>query len=392
MNVIFENKGEIDPLLITTFGVNVKDGDSPIGFFGTGLKYALAILMRHDCGVIIQSGAAEFTFGKKNVTLRGKEFEFVTMNGEPLNFTTEVGKTWDLWMAYREMYCNSQDEGGAVYESVASPDPQNSLTRVIVSGSAFIEIARKHGDYFLTSDPWIKTPRVNIHQGESRGCYYRNVMVGKLSARPTMFTYNNNSSVDLTEDRTMKHPFIVSHRIASTVIESENAAYIRACVTAGDNYHEGELDYDLAYTPSQTFMDVVGALMKDRIGSVNKTAIELYRKHASAKIVPDTVVLNKVERIMLERARRFCEDIGFDIRYDVCVVESLGTDILGMAKDETIYLAHRAFSVGTKCVAGTLIEEYVHLKHGYQDGTRGMQNYLLDRMVSLGEVVVGEPL
>src|SRR3990167_3993030 len=344
MNVIFENKGEIDPLLITTFGVNVKDGDSPIGFFGTGLKYALAILMRHDCGVIIQSGAAEFTFGKKNVTLRGKEFEFVTMNGEPLNFTTEVGKTWDLWMAYREMYCNSQDEGGAVYESVASPDPQNSLTRVIVSGSAFIEIARKHGDYFLTSDPWIKTPRVNIHQGESRGCYYRNVMVGKLSARPTMFTYNNNSSVDLTEDRTMKHPFIVSHRIASTVIESENAAYIRACVTAG------------------------------------------------AKIVPDTVVLNKVERIMLERARRFCEDIGFDIRYDVCVVESLGTDILGMAKDETIYLAHRAFSVGTKCVAGTLIEEYVHLKHGYQDGTRGMQKYLLDRMVILGEVVVGEPL
>ena len=392
MNVIFENKGEIDPLLITTFGVNVKENDSPIGFFGTGLKYALAILMRHGCSVVIQSGHEHMTFGKKVVTVRGKGFEFVTMNSAPLGFTTEVGKQWDLWMAYREMYCNSQDEGGTVYESEAIPVPQQGVTRVIVSGDAFVEIARRHGEYFLTSDPWIKAARVNIHQGESRGCYYRNVMVGKLSARPTMFTYNVNSSVDLTEDRTLKHPFLVSHRIAAAVIESDNPAYIRACVTAADHYHESELDFDLAYKPSPTFMEVVGHLMKDRIASVNKSAVELYRKNAHAKLAPDIVTLNRVERAMLEKARSFCASLGFNINYEVCVVESLGMDILGMARDDTIYLAHRAFVTGTKCVAGTLIEEYVHLKHGYQDCTRGMQNYLLDKMVSLGELAVGEPL
>ena len=74
------------------------------------------------------------------------------------------------------------------------------------------------------------------------------------------------------------------------------------------------------------------------------------------------------------------------------MVESLGTDVLGLALDETIYLSHRAFTIGTKSVAGTIIEEFIHLKHGYHDCTRNMQNYLLDRMVSLGELATGGPL
>lgn len=54
MAVIFENPGEIDPRMISTFGVNVKENDSAIGFFGTGLKYAIAILLRNHHRISIQ--------------------------------------------------------------------------------------------------------------------------------------------------------------------------------------------------------------------------------------------------------------------------------------------------------------------------------------------------
>ena len=54
--IIFENPGEIDPVAIITFGINVKESDHPIGFFGTGLKYALAILLREGQPITIQSG------------------------------------------------------------------------------------------------------------------------------------------------------------------------------------------------------------------------------------------------------------------------------------------------------------------------------------------------
>lgn len=392
MHIVFENAGEIDPLLMTTFGVNVKDNDNPIGFFGTGLKYGLAILMRAGCNVTVQAGERTFAFGKKTVTLRGKDFEFVTMNGEPQGFTTELGKKWDLWMAYREVYCNTTDEGGKVYETQDTPDPQAGVTRVIVGGEEFLKIAKDHDRYFLSSEPFVKNERIHIHQGQSGGAYFRTVFVGKLSARPTMYTYNCVGNLDLTEDRTIKHPYIMSHYIAAAIITCDDKSVIRSSVTAAEHYHESELDYDIHHTPSMAFMEVVGALMRDNLSKVNRSAVEKYRKHAPGKSNPDPVKLNKVEEAMLRKALNFCQQIGFDIKYEIAVVESLGSDVLGMAKDSTIYLAHRTFMIGTKSVAGTIIEEHVHLKHGYEDCTRAMQNYFLDRMVSLGEQVVGEPL
>ena len=44
--VSFKSNGLIDPLCITTIGVSVNESENPIGFFGTGLKYAIAIRQR----------------------------------------------------------------------------------------------------------------------------------------------------------------------------------------------------------------------------------------------------------------------------------------------------------------------------------------------------------
>lgn len=43
-------------------------------------------------------------------------------------------------------------------------------------------------------------------------------------------------------------------------------------------------------------------------------------------------------------------------------------------------------------LASTLIEEYLHLRHGWHDLTRELQNFLFDKLVSLGEEIAGEPL
>src|ERR1700676_2593197 len=135
--VVFENPGEIDAAAIRTFGVSVKEGDNPIGFFGTGLKYALAILLRNGHSVTVQSGLRKHRFALKDVTIRGEAFKVVTMDRQELGFTTQVGKTWELWMAYRELHCNCKDEGGSVYVADAAPKPAAGVTRVIVSGDDF---------------------------------------------------------------------------------------------------------------------------------------------------------------------------------------------------------------------------------------------------------------
>jgi len=37
-----------------------------------------------------------------------------------------------------------------------------------------------------------------------------------------------------------------------------------------------------------------------------------------------------------------------------------------------------------------LIEEYIHIRHGFDDCTREMQNYIFDRMVHFGMASIGE--
>lgn len=392
-HVVFENIGEIDPLLIRTFGVNVKECDSPIGFFGTGLKYALAILIRMGVQVIIQSGTNQFEFSKQTRNIRGKEFDFVAMNGEPMGFTTEVGKNWKPWMAYREMYCNCQDEGGRVFEADTIPAPRAGWTRVIVSGERFLEISRDHGKYFLVTPAFVRGAHVEIHRGMSESAFFRKVNVGPLGVKPCLYTYNITAGISLTENRTLENQTQAALLIARAIAQSDNTDLIRSCVLASGDYQESDFDYEGFFRPSDTFMAVVESLIHDTITGVNRTAREAYRKYAVKNSEPTPHQMNQIEQKMLDRAIAFCARIGFEVSaYPINVVQSLGPNTIGMALNGRIYIAQRAFSTGTKYVAVTLIEEFLHLRHGLSDCSRDMQNHLFDLIASLGEQVVGEPI
>jgi len=56
MTIAFQNDGELDLRLMATFGCSVKETNNPIGFFGTGLKYALAVLLRTGHKVTVHLG------------------------------------------------------------------------------------------------------------------------------------------------------------------------------------------------------------------------------------------------------------------------------------------------------------------------------------------------
>lgn len=79
--IIFENQGEIDPQAISLIGVNVKQGDSPIGFFGTGLKYAVARACAWGAELEVQSGTKTYRFATERTEVRGKPFQIIRMIG-----------------------------------------------------------------------------------------------------------------------------------------------------------------------------------------------------------------------------------------------------------------------------------------------------------------------
>lgn len=408
--VIFRNRGIIDPRSITTFGTSSKESDNAIGFFGTGLKYAIAVLLRLGCNITIYSGGKQYGFATKAAKIRVDQFDIVTMNNRALGFTTELGKTWEAWMAFRELYCNTMDEGGEVlttstpelyvqgsipYQLELTQPSAKDQTIVVVRGQPILDAWADRDKVILSTPPAVSLPNLNIHPGPSRFVYYRGVRVHELR-EPSLFTYNIQARIDLTEDRTAKYSWDISHQVAKGCAAADVPEVLHQVLTADKGAFEHNLDFS-GQVPSDNFMRTVGRLTREHSRFLNRSAVDLVRVLNSSYLVDDDAVLKltPVEAIMLQRAVAFCHSLGYPVdSYPIVPVEFLGEEVLGRAdvSRQRILLARRSFQIGTKNVAGTLLEEYLHLKHKLADESRSMQNFLLDALVSLGERLNGEPL
>lgn len=213
---VFRNKGTLDVRSITTFGVSSKEGKNPIGFFGTGLKYAISVLLRNKCSISIYTGGKTYTFGTQTARVRVNDFEFITMNGVELGFTTELGKTWEPWQAFRELACNCMDENGTYYQVTDEVTCGQDETVVLVSGVPFEKAWAEQDSIILNSKPICNNEQIEICPGESQYIYYRGVRVMTLPLK-SVYTYNFLEQMDLTEDRTLKNSYLPEYMLAREV-------------------------------------------------------------------------------------------------------------------------------------------------------------------------------
>lgn len=379
--VKFGNPGEIDPRMWSTFGVSAKDCDNPIGQFGTGLKYAIAVLMREGRSMRIVSGGNEYTFGCESTKIRDTEFEQITCNGEPMPYTTHLGSKWELWQAYRELYSNCLDEGG---------DIDYDGDTVIYAEIGDIE----HGDVFLdvSNRRLLGSSRYcDIYAGPSRYVYNKGIRASEVT-RDTLFTYNIKDA-DLTEDRTFKYGFQVHEAIARTVLQSDEDDLVIPFFMHSKSHYEENVSFEHASCkPSARILDLAAQYRKDSIylhDGMLKTAIS----HLGG-IQYEPLEMDDRQVRVVEKARNFCELIGYKIGFPVYLADNLGDGTLAVAdrKKNIIYLSDTVLSQGSKQVASTLIEEHLHLSKGLDDCTYNMQSYLFDQIVTMGEKLTGEIL
>lgn len=377
----FSNNGQIDSVMWQTFGVSVKGGENPIGQFGTGLKYAIAVLMREGRSLSIKSGGDEFVFGTQAKTLRGKDFEQITCNGEPLPFTTHLGDKWKLWQAYRELYSNCLDERGWIGDGGDT-----------VVSAALADIY--HGDVFLNTENRkmvSSSSRCEVYNGDSEYLYFRGIRAMDLPTR-SRYTYNILDA-DLTEDRTLKYQHQVFGAIADAVMLADCPDFLTDFLTQTKGSFEETVDFDYArLAPCRAAVTVYSNFRRSGCflhPGFAKKAIQ----HMGFEAY-DTVSASEFQSRVIEKASEFCKKIGHPIRYPILVATNLGDDTLGLAdkKSNNIYLSERVLTQGTKQVASTLLEENLHLAEGLRDCTYPMQSYLFDQIISMGERLTGEIL
>lgn len=257
--IIFENDGEIDPQLISLIGVNVKETENAIGFFGTGLKYAVACLARWEETMIVHTGASVLCFETEHTTIRGKEFGLIRMRSHygnlQLGFTTDLGKRWEPWMVYRELWCNAHDEPNSrVYETDKEPEPKAGITRIIVNGPQ-IQCAHdtRHETILLGRKPLHILDGMEVYEGAGKRVFYRGIAVQDLD-NPGLYTYNITSHLWLTEDRTAGS-WQTNQVIARGLTQIEDRNIIDATLTATPGTMESRLDYDYAQDPGELWVE-----------------------------------------------------------------------------------------------------------------------------------------
>lgn len=390
-HVSFQNEGLIDLRAVTIFGVSSKENENPIGYFGTGLKYAIAVFLRLGCKVEMYLGERRFEFAVEKTRIRVDDFDVVVMRhgdeSRELAFTTELGKNWVAWQALRELWCNALDEGGEIVGGLV--EPREGCTTVVVTGAAAVEAYHGRDSIMLTSKPRWLSQGVEIHFKKSSHIYFRGIRIGDLQ-RPSQLTYNIvGHPMTLTEDRTMRHPYMADMYVRNAIASSGDEELLREVIEAPRDTFEANIGFSDC-DPGPLFLRLLDDV--DFAKVANHTLFSMYSKHRGKNKRPAVAVLDANQEEILARAKRLLEVMGYSIdQYPIEITDDLEDHVLGIAHDNTIFINRRTFMQGTKMVAGTLLEEYIHLHHGLRDETRALQNWLVDALVTMGEKFRGDP-
>lgn len=395
--VSFVTPGHFDVETALMLGVSVKPtSTTPIGLFGTGLKYAIAQLLRTEHSVSIEQGDTVWLFTTEPMTFRGESLQQIILhkikaNGSAtlskLGFTTDLGHHWTHEMAFRELHSNTLDEGGTTSEGKVSAKPDE--TRIFVRGTAFHEAWQNRKQTFTEAEQITTTPGLSVRNGsDTSKIFLRGVAVHDLR-KPTLFTYDFKRKLELTEDRTLRWWYEVPSLLANELAFCDNEAVLKAVLTAPEGVYEHTLPWTDIGSAGPVFKSVLVSLIDSNF-LVLSARLWAEKTNLVAKTPWE---LSQLQHKMLKRAEAFLltHVEGYHTRFPKRFVK-LPAHTHAQALEGEILLSPLAFSCGTKWLAHALLEEWIHMELGLEDCTRNLQTHLFQALLSAFETAAGEPL
>ena len=381
-SIYFCNIEPIDLNAIAIMGVSVKIGNNPIGYFGTGLKFSIATLLRTGHEITLIRDGVEIVFSARHEIVRGETFDRIYMGDEALSFTTQLGRNWEPWQAYRELRCNTIDENGIV--STTLP-PSEWGTIFIIKGEAISQCHRNRRQIFLESTPITATNDCEIHAGENGHAFYRGVRAHSFQGN-SIFTYNILEQTDLTEDRTIKNVWEIGYYAERAIAASDNVDVIESAILAPRGTFEAALSYSNSSRPSPAFM--AAAFHQRQNAHANQRAIKLWEKFADIKLTFTEAVLDEFDEEQIAKALPLCHRLGAEVmRQDFMVVNDLGSSVYGTVRSNKILIARATLDMGVRFIASTVYEEWLHKTQSLKDETRELQNLLFEKLFAMTERV-----
>jgi hypothetical protein len=369
--IYFHNPGLIDLEAVRTMGASVKLPNS-FGIFGTGFKYGLATVLRGGGAVTLWRGDDRHEFHTEERQIRGETFEIVCMDGASLGFTTQLGRNWQPWMAFREFACNARDEGG----DFASSEEGRGLdafqgeesTVIVIEWGDLDDAWRQRGDLFLEGEPIYQNEQVRILPGPSPHLFYRGVRVFKLE-KPAAYSYDILTEQMLTEDRTLYGEWSASAIIRDALLEMDSKAALEKALCAGSNYYEGAFNYEQAAkykTPTRAFLDTVMEARERGDSNLNGSAKIVLQKHMRKTADSEAYGGGFYHRAINDAfsyAIEALDELGvkFSEKQPFITTDELPEGVMSMVESGRVYVHNDLLRRNAREIAGELLKRWVDL-------------------------------
>lgn len=409
------NKGEIEMGGLHLMGVSSKRGDSEkIGFFGSGNKYSIALLLRKKIPFKIFSGKTQVKIETKKVMFRGALYEQIVIDGEQTSLTTSMGIDWETWFAVRELYCNALDEGEAKMGITQTP------IGTVGNTSIFIELTEELSVFFKDIKRFILTTRegtldsvkthyggVHIFQSDGKEfiAYRKGVRIFPTNEIKSLYWYNF-SDIQINESRVYQYEHEVLERIASYFSVCSKKEIIENYLSHWKDNYEKNAKWEYAEDKlsstwheilegSRVYPENLAIFSGDFESKLNSFIVPDGLAKKIAEQFPDIEVvghrkgrefqvleMTEAEKTMFSTATQELSDIGYTITSKIELANPLAKDTIAWFDRETDTIFHsRKYLTNIKELKNTLLEEHFHAV-GQEDGQRSFVTFLIDEIIN----------
>lgn len=411
-DVIISNDGVLDKRALTLLGASTKRGDSnSIGYFGSGAKYAIAYLLRENIPFEVWTDGKQIPVTVKKQTLRDKEFGVIHVDGDPTSLTTDMGPQWQLWQAFRELYCNALDEGSEAPVSVGSYIPEAGKTAIVLKENPAVrEIVDNFSNFFSLNTKVLWECEVGkILQKTSNDCmriYRKGILVHEEKGDNFLYDYDLDS-LEINEERLPRYNWSWKEKVIKIVYQC-NTDLVHNYLK-NTNHNELKLTNDsivstyhnhlsekwrecignrtIATATQLAFADKLGKTLAGDLLIVNERLYSDLKVQFNVKTLfssnGDTNYsvqeTTEVQQRMIHKALKKLEVFNLPVNYPIMVAEFSDEKVRGMADSKTsdILISPKSFLQGIQYLVETILEEWVHLYYNVDDETRAMQDVLL---------------
>jgi hypothetical protein len=330
-----------------------------------------------------------------------------------------MGPTWEEWFSIREWVSNSIDEGGSnIINNTDVINARQGYTRIYVKINDTIKTIIDNWDRYFTFDrddavcehssgkmfPNTDIDNTLILFRRGIRCYYS-------KGNKSLYHYDMQD-FKINESRTIEDTWSANYVITQYLNSISDIGVLKNILknASKDDYYENRLNYFYGLNRlSQHWRTAIGnhkIIVEDYAGHFVEEQ-HMYECYVVCtdlakqikKTFPDVEVLGLLDdmsgggvreviatpkqEFLLKECIKFLDDTDYKVDFPIKIVDFVGSpNRLGLAKDNTILLSEKLFSMGKREIVVTIMEENEHLKTNFKDCSRPFQNHWINLFIS----------